>query len=156
MSAARTIQLLLVLLGAVATGSAAAAAPESAKPAAAKRADPSSARATQTEPAAKPPPPRRRSVQQIIGSVPSPSATQTYGPTLSPPASSFRSPAAVAPAPPTGPAQVAPAPPAQLNRCTGNFCTDAAGNSYNSGTGNAAVNSQGRLCNRVGTTMQCF
>jgi hypothetical protein len=59
-----------------------------------------------------------------------------------------------APAPTAGPP--APPPPAQLNTCVGNFCTDASGSSYNSGTGNATVNSQGRLCNRVGNTMQCF
>jgi hypothetical protein len=178
MSAARTIHILLVLSGALATGSAAAAGqsrdvtapasaettpqaqeeratrPESAQPAAGTRAAP--ARAGEKQPAAKPLPPRRRSVQQVTGSVVPPAATQTYGPTLTPPASTFRAPPSAAPAPVAGLPQVAPPPPAQLNSCVGNYCTDAAGSTYNSGTGNAAVNSQGRLCNRVGTMMQCF
>ena len=45
--------------------------------------------------------------------------------------------------------------PAQVN-CIGNTCNDAAGTTYRTGVGNAAVTSQGRLCTRHGTTMQCF
>jgi hypothetical protein len=75
----------------------------------------------------------------------------SYGPVLAPPAA----PASV-PAPPAGLQPVYPPPPAQLNSCTGNLCTDSAGNTYHAGAGNAAINSQGRLCNRVGDTMQCF
>lgn len=97
--------------------------------------------------------PPRRSVQQIVG--PEPRATAepppelTYGQVPT-------SPAPVAPgAPATGPAPVMPAP-VPLNSCTGNFCTDVYGGSYNAGVGSAAINSQGKLCNRVGNTMQCF
>lgn len=43
-----------------------------------------------------------------------------------------------------------------INSCQGSFCTDAAGKTYNIGRGNAGVNSNGRLCNRTGATVQCF
>jgi hypothetical protein len=176
MNASRTIQFLLVLLGAMATGGATAgrsqdapagaepisqaqderaATPDPARPVAEKCTGPAAARAQQKEPASKRVPPRRRSVQQVIGSVP-PVATQTYGPTLTPPASTLRAPSSVAPAPVAGLPAVTPPPPAQLNSCVGNLCTDAAGSSYTGGIGNATVNSQGRLCNRVGNTVQCF
>lgn len=180
MSAARTIQILLLVLNPLVASAAGqsigtappatsaettpqaqeerASPPPAAKSAPGERAGPAPARATQKQPAAKPAAPRRRSVQQAVGTMPPPAAIQTYGPTLTSPAPSYR--------PPSGPvpgsvvsqsAPPAPAPaPVQLNSCVGNFCTDAAGSTYNSGTGNAAVNSQGRLCNRVGTTMQCF
>jgi hypothetical protein len=105
-------------------------------------------------PAGRPAPPpagprqaaRRRSVQQIIATVPT--AAPSYGPTLYP-----RPPA---PSGATGLPPVYPPPPAQINNCSGAVCTDAAGNTYGAGIGNAAVNGQGRLCNRVGTTIQCF
>jgi pyruvate/2-oxoglutarate dehydrogenase complex dihydrolipoamide acyltransferase (E2) component len=90
---------------------------------------------------------RRRSVQQVIdGMPPSPRiATEGYRPTPYP---------AAPPAP--GPQPVAPPPPAQINSCIGAACTDASGALYNGGVGNATINSQGRLCNRSATTMQCF
>ncbi len=69
-------------------------------------------------------------------------------------------PVAVVPyaAPPLAPARpLAPSPaPAQINSCLGGTCTDTNGATYNTGVGNAAVNSQGRLCTRSGNTMQCF
>jgi hypothetical protein len=139
--------------GTPAAGTPAAGAPAAGAPAAGKRA--AAARAGQKEPAPKRVPPRRRSVQQVMGSVP-PVNTQTYEPTLTPPASTFGAPPSAAPPPVAGLPAAAPPPPAQLNSCVGNFCTDASGSRYNSGTGNATVNSQGRLCNRVGNTMQCF
>lgn len=78
------------------------------------------------------------------GSTLSPGPSTMYGSTLSPaPSAIYGNP-------------LSPPPPALLNSCAGNFCTDASGNSYNAGVGNAAVNSQGRLCNRMGNTMQCF
>jgi hypothetical protein len=44
-----------------------------------------------------------------------------------------------------------------INGCQGSVCTDAAGRTYNGvGSGNAGVNSNGRLCSRTGTTVQCF
>lgn len=50
----------------------------------------------------------------------------------------------------------APRPgPEQVN-CLGNTCSDAAGTRYQTGVGNAAVSSQGRLCTQHGKTMQCF
>lgn len=69
-------------------------------------------------------------------------------------------PVAVVPsaAPPLAPARpLAPSPgPAQINSCLGGTCTDTNGTTYNTGVGNAAVNSQGRLCTRTANTMQCF
>jgi hypothetical protein len=129
-------------------------------------------------------PTRRRSVQQAIGPLPPPAPTASYGPTLGPaptltygpalssaPTAAYGPTLSAAPAATYGPTLPAPAPtpaipapgafpvapaPAPLNSCIGNHCTDAAGNSYNMGVGNAGVNSQGRLCNRVGETMHCF
>jgi hypothetical protein len=128
-------------------------------------------------------PTRRRSVQQTIGPPPPPAPTASYGPTLGPaptltygptptygptlsdaPAAAYGPTLPAAPAATYGPTLRAPAPtaaipapaPAQINSCIGNHCTDAAGNSYNMGGGNAGVNSQGRLCNRVGNTVHCF
>jgi hypothetical protein len=109
---------------------------------AAKSSQPASATAGR---APNPKAPRRRSVQQVITTVPPPPiAGEPYRPSLSPRASAAPVPAPVSP------------PPAQINSCQGGQCTDAAGSSYNTGVGNSAINSQGRLCNRVGTTMQCF
>jgi len=56
--------------------------------------------------------------------------------------------------PPAQPEALRPGP-AQVN-CVGNICNDAAGTAYQTGVGNAAVTSQGRLCTQHGTTMQCF
>jgi hypothetical protein len=93
-----------------------------------------------------PKPPPRRHVWQAVGPEPTVNLGPVYSPTLTP-----RPPTAPMP----GPAPVQPGP-AQLNSCVGNLCTDASGSQYNAGVGNAGVNSQGRLCNWVGTTMQCF
>jgi hypothetical protein len=110
-------------------------------------------------------PPRRRSIQQIVGPVPTVNlGSPTYSPTLTP-----RAPGAIAPigsapitsapiatsAPGAVPAPIVPAP-AIINSCAGSMCTDASGSRYNIGTGNAGTNSQGRLCNQVGNTVQCF
>jgi hypothetical protein len=112
---------------------------------AAKSSQPASAAAAAGRGAPNPKAPRRRSVQQVITTVPPPPiAGEPYRPSLSPRASAAPVPAPVSP------------PPAQINSCQGGQCTDAAGSSYNTGVGNSAINSQGRLCNRVGTTMQCF
>lgn len=133
-----------------------ATAPASAKSSAHKQAGPAPARAAQKSPPAKRLPPRRRSVQQSIGSVVQPTPTQSYGPVLAAPAYTY--PAQTNPAlpPVAGTPPLTPPPPSQLNSCSGSFCTDAAGATYNNGVGGAAVNSQGRLCNKVGNTMQCF
>ena len=61
----------------------------------------------------------------------------------------------LAPPPPPQPASVVPGP-AQINSCLGGVCTDTNGTTYNTGAGNAAVSSGGRLCTRSGNTMQCF
>lgn len=115
------------------------------------------AAAPQARPKAAPPrKQQRRAVRQNVQRVP-PVSTDSpgYGPVLE--------------APPTGPvvrgsvppsSMPTPAPaglpgPATINSCVGSTCTDAAGASYNT-NGNAGVNSQGRLCNKVGNTMQCF
>ena len=57
--------------------------------------------------------------------------------------------------PPAQPTAIVPGP-AQINSCLGGTCTDTSGTTYNTGGGNAAVSSQGRLCTRSGNTMQCF
>lgn len=81
----------------------------------------------------------RRSVQQQIARVPE--VQPSPGVPMAAP-------------PPAQPAAGRPGP-AQVN-CIGNTCTDPAGTSYQTGVGNAAVSSQGRLCTQHGTTMQCF
>jgi len=44
-----------------------------------------------------------------------------------------------------------------INGCQGSACMDSSGRTYNGvGTGNAGVNSNGRLCAKTGTTVQCF
>lgn len=43
-----------------------------------------------------------------------------------------------------------------VNACIGATCTDASGATTTGSVGNASVNSAGRLCNRTGTTVQCF
>ena len=82
----------------------------------------------------------RRSVQQQIdsaGRLASPNA-----PTVVPPATS-----APTPVVPTT-SQVAP--------CIGATCTDTTGATTAGAVGSSSVNSAGRLCNRSGTTVQCF
>jgi hypothetical protein len=64
-------------------------------------------------------------------------------------------PTAPQPLPPTRPLTRDPGP-VQINSCLGGTCTDTNGATYNTGVGNAAVNSQGRLCTRTANTMQCF
>jgi hypothetical protein len=105
-------------------------------------------------------PPRRRSVQQIVGPVPTVNlGSPVYSPTLTPRSPIGSTPITSAPiatsAPGAVPAPVVPAP-AIINSCAGSLCTDASGSRYNIGTGNAGTNSQGRLCNQVGNTVQCF
>jgi capsular polysaccharide biosynthesis protein len=71
-------------------------------------------------------------------------------------------PAPLAASPPPGATRPAPtrAAPVPLLRCEGNVCRDTEGQSYNGGVGrgagNAATDSQGRLCTREGQWMQCF
>lgn len=81
----------------------------------------------------------RRSVQQQVARVPEVQASPGV-PTAAPP--------------PAQPQALRPGP-AQVN-CLGNTCNDAAGTRYQTGVGNAAVTSQGRLCTQHGATMQCF
>jgi hypothetical protein len=94
---------------------------------------------------------KRRSVQQVIGSMPAspPIVTDGYRPTLTLP-----SPAT--PSLTVGTPVIAPPPPVQLNGCNAGGCNDVSGNHYSPGVGNATVSPQGRLCNRVGNSMQCF
>jgi hypothetical protein len=88
-------------------------------------------------------PAARRSVQEIIATMPAkpPVVTDGAQPSLTPPA--------VPPSP-------NPPPAAQVNSCDAGGCTDVNGARYNSGVGDASVSGQGRLCNRSGTTVQCF
>jgi hypothetical protein len=93
------------------------------------------------------PPVRRRAVPATIGTMPQPSAPQAYGPVLHDMAPQTTMPA---------PAPAGLPPPAVINNCVGGQCTDTSGNTYNTGAGNAALDSKGRLCTRNGQTMQCF
>jgi hypothetical protein len=95
-------------------------------------------------------PPPRRHVWQVVGPEPLVNLGPVYSPTLTP-----RPPTTPMPAPIPGTSQVQPGP-APLNSCAGSLCTDASGSQYNIGVGNAGTDSQGRLCNRVGNTVQCF
>jgi len=79
------------------------------------------------------------------------------------PASADANPADAAPAVPVPlpaqPVQPRAAGPTRsvIVGCQGNSCTDTSGRRYNGiGTGNAGVNSSGRLCTRTGVTVQCF
>ena len=63
--------------------------------------------------------------------------------------------ARVTPAPSAAPAPVGPTS-RPIGACTGATCTDASGATTAGQVGNASVNSEGRLCNRTGNTMQCF
>jgi hypothetical protein len=89
----------------------------------------------------------RRAVAATIGRMPQPSAPPAYGPVLHDVAPQTTMPA---------PAPAGLPPPAVINNCVGGQCTDTSGNSYQTGTGNAALDSKGRLCTRNGQTMQCF
>ena len=59
------------------------------------------------------------------------------------------------PTPTTAPAPVGPTS-RPVSACTGATCTDASGATTAGQVGNASVNSEGRLCNRTGNSMQCF
>ena len=60
------------------------------------------------------------------------------------------------PAPGAAPQPVVPSSNV-INSCQGGQCRDASGTTYNGiGSGNAGVNSSGRLCSRTGATVQCF
>ena len=63
---------------------------------------------------------------------------------------------AAVPIPPPLPAPQPTVPSSSVIRaCQGIACTDAAGKTFN-GSGNAGVDSSGRVCARTGTTVQCF
>jgi hypothetical protein len=63
---------------------------------------------------------------------------------------------AAVPIPPPLPAPQPTVPSSSVIRaCQGIACTDAAGKTFN-GSGNAGVDSIGRVCARTGTTVQCF
>jgi hypothetical protein len=76
------------------------------------------------------------------------------------PGANLADPAAVVPVPPpvqaVSPRAVGPTRSVIVG-CQGNSCTDTSGQRYNGiGTGNAGVNSSGRLCTRTGISVQCF
>jgi hypothetical protein len=105
--------------------------------------DPAQSQATVS---GKPPPPRRN-VPANVARMPQPGAPQAYGPVLHEMGPQTTMPT---PAPPGLPG------PAPINNCTGGQCRDTSGNTYNTGVGNAAISSDGKLCNRTGNTVQCF
>lgn len=82
----------------------------------------------------------RRSVQQQIDS-----AARLASP---------NAPMVVAPAT-NAPTPVVPTT-SQVSPCIGATCTDATGATTAGAVGSSSVNSVGRLCNRSGTTVQCF
>ncbi len=82
----------------------------------------------------------RRSVQQQIDS-----AARLASP---------NAPTVVAPAT-SAPTPVVPTT-SQVSPCIGATCTDATGATTAGTVGSSSVNSAGRLCNRSGTTVQCF
>lgn len=99
---------------------------------------------------------QRRAVRQNIQRVPPVStASPGYGPVLDAPAAGPIVRGSVPPSSMPTPAPPGLPGPAVINSCTGNTCTDAAGGTYNT-DGAAGLNSQGRLCNKVGNTMRCF
>jgi hypothetical protein len=134
----KTVAGLLALLAVLAAGSAPGAQQQPAQ-----REDPAQSQRTRS---GKPPPPRRN-VPANVATVPQPTAPQAYGPVLHDMAPQTTMPT---PAPPGLP------DPAPINDCTGDQCRDTSGNTYNTGVGNAAISSGGKLCTRSGTTMQCF
>jgi hypothetical protein len=71
------------------------------------------------------------------------------------PAASAPSASVPIPAPASAPRPVVPSS-SVINSCQGSYCTDAGGNGYNIGSGNAGTSSGGRLCTRTGVTVQCF
>lgn len=58
---------------------------------------------------------------------------------------------------PTAPAAAPVGPTSRpVAGCVGATCTDTSGATTAGQVGNASVNSEGRLCNRTGNSMQCF
>jgi hypothetical protein len=85
-------------------------------------------------------------------------AWQGEGPMAPRPLRAGEAPPATAalPIPPPLPAPQPTVPSSSVIRaCQGIACTDTAGKTFN-GSGNAGVDSSGRVCARTGTTVQCF
>jgi hypothetical protein len=130
----------IVILFALGCATAFAQQTEPAKPATAP------ANADEAKSAPEPPkrnPVKRRAVQATIVTMPrtTPLGSETYRPVLAPP--------------PAGPALPGPQAPHTLN-CGPGGCLDAGGARLYNGVGNATVGPQGQLCNRSGSTVQCF
>lgn len=119
---------------------------------------PSTGRSLDTDPSARPAPQPQdpaKSQQRKDGKKASNRSARRSAPLRVDPVAVDMTPATPQPLPPTRPAAPDPGP-VQINSCLGGTCTDTNGATYNTGVGNAAVNSQGRLCTRSGNTMQCF
>lgn len=101
----------------------------------------------------------RRQTEQVVGT-PLPTVTDGYRPTLtSPPSNSSGAPAPVGTLPvhptPAG-AGVPDAPlPVPINGCAAGSCAGADGKRYNTGPAGTAVDPAGRICRKVGNTVQC-
>ena len=130
------IAILFALVGATAFA-------QQTEPAKASTAPASADEAKSAPEQAKHKPIKRRAVQATIATMPrtTPLGSETYRPVLTPP--------------PTGPALPGPQAPQTLN-CGPGGCLDAGGVRVNNGVGNATVGPQGQLCNRAGSTVQCF
>ena len=87
---------------------------------------------------------------QNVRPQPSPIPRPQQDTTVQPSARIMPPPAPVAAPTPVGPTS------RPVAGCVGATCTDTSGATTAGQVGNASVNSEGRLCNRTGNSMQCF
>lgn len=98
----------------------------------------------------------RRPTEQVVGT-PLPTVTDGYRPTLTSPPSGAQPPLGTLPVHPTpAGAGVPDAPlPVPVNGCAAGSCAGADGKRYNAGPAGTAVDPAGRICRKVGNTVQC-
>jgi hypothetical protein len=98
----------------------------------------------------------RRQTEQVVGT-PLPTVTDGYRPTLTSPPSGAQPPVGALPVHPTpAGAGVPDAPlPVPVNDCVAGSCAGADGKRYNAGPAGTAVDPAGRICRKVGNTVQC-
>ena len=98
----------------------------------------------------------RRQTEQVVGT-PLPTVTDGYRPTLTSPPSGAPAPVGTLPVHPTpAGAGVPDAPlPVPVNGCAAGSCAGANGKRYNAGPAGTAVDPAGRICRKVGNTVQC-
>lgn len=98
----------------------------------------------------------RRQAEQVV-ETPLPTVTDGYRPTLTSPPSGAQPPVGTLPVHPTpAGAGVPDAPlPVPVSGCAAGSCAGADGKRYNSGPAGTAVDPAGRICRKVGNTVQC-